>query len=295
MVTVPVPPPAASVEVLLQQSFEALTRAERQLASHVLRAYPVAALGSITALAKAAGVSTPTVVRLVQKLGFRGYPEFQAALRGEVEEMLVSPLAKHDRWAQAAPQTHILNRFADATLANLSATLQQIDHAGFDAVCGLLADPARAVFAMGGRITHAMADHFVTHMKVVRQGMVLMSDASSAWAPALLDMKPGDVLLVFDIRRYENTVLQMVEMAAERGAVVVLVTDQGVSPAAAQARHRLSCQIEVPPAWDSSVTILFLVEALVAGVEALTWDATQTRLKVLEELNARTRFLRHYR
>ena len=293
--TVPVPPPAASVEVLLQQSFEALTRAERQLASHVLRAYPVAALGSITALAKAAGVSTPTVVRLVQKLGFRGYPEFQAALRGEVEEMLVSPLAKHDRWSRGAPQTHILNRFADATLANLSATLQQIDHAEFDAVCALLADPARAVFAMGGRITHAMADHFVTHMKVVRQGMVLMSDASSAWAPALLDMKPGDVLLVFDIRRYENTVLQMVEMAAERGAVVVLVTDQWVSPAAAQARHRLSCQIEVPSAWDSSVTILFLVEALVAGVEALTWDATQARLKVLEELNAKTRFFRHFR
>ena len=289
------PSPAASVEVLLQQSFEALTRAERQLASHVLRAYPVAALGSITALAKAAGVSTPTVVRLVQKLGFRGYPEFQAALRGEVEEMLVSPLAKHDRWSRGAPQTHILNRFADATLANLSATLQQIDHAEFDAVCALLADPARAVFAMGGRITHAMADHFVTHMKVVRQGMVLMSDASSAWAPALLDMKPGDVLLVFDIRRYENTVLQMVEMAAERGAVVVLVTDQWVSPAAAQARHRLSCQIEVPSAWDSSVTILFLVEALVAGVEALTWDATQARLKVLEELNAKTRFFRHFR
>lgn len=293
--TVPVLPPAASVEVLLQQSFEALTRAERQLASHVLRAYPVAALGSITALAKAAGVSTPTVVRMVQKLGFRGYPEFQAALRGEVEEMLVSPLAKHDRWSRGAPQTHILNRFADATLANLSATLQQIDHAGFDDVCTLLADPARAVFAMGGRITHAMADHFVTHMKVVRQGMVLMSDASSAWAPALLDMKPGDVLLVFDIRRYENTVLQMVEMAVERGAVVVLVTDQWVSPAAAQARHRLCCQIEVPSAWDSSVTILFLVEALVAGVEALTWDATQVRLKVLEELNAKTRFFRHFR
>ena len=293
--TVSVPPPATTVEALLQQSFEALTRAERQLASHVLRAYPVAALGSITALAKAAGVSTPTVVRLVQKVGFRGYPEFQAALRSEVEEMLVSPLAKHDRWSKAAPQTHILNRFADATLANLSATLAQIDHAEFDAVCGLLADPARAVFAMGGRITHAMADHFVTHMKVVRQGMVLMSDASSAWAPALLDMKPGDVLLVFDIRRYENTVLQMVDLAVERGAVVVLVTDQWVSPAAAQARHRLCCQIEVPSAWDSSVTILFLVEALVAGVEALTWEATQARLKVLEELNAKTRFFRHFR
>jgi len=291
-----IPPLAAlPVDQRLQQAFEALTRAERQLASHVLRAYPVAALGSITVLAKAAGVSTPTVVRLVQKLGFRGYPEFQAALRGEVEEMLISPLAKHDRWAQGAPQTHILNRFADATLANLSATLAQIDHAEFDAVCALLADPERTIYAMGGRITHAMADHFTTHMKVVRRGVALMSDAANTWPPALLDMRPGDVLLVFDIRRYENTVLQVVEMAVERGTVVVLVTDQWVSPAAAQARHRLCCQIEVPSAWDSSVTILFLVEALVAGVEALTWDATQARLKGLEELYARTRFFRRNR
>ena len=287
--------PAGTIEAHMQAAFEQLTRAERQLASHILRAYPVAALGSITALAKAAEVSTPTVVRLVQKLGFKGYPDFQNTLRGEVEDMLISPLAKHERWAQGAPDTHILNRLADATLANLSSTLAQIDHAEFDAVCALLADPARAVFAMGGRITHVVADHFCTHMKVVRHGVSLIADAPGSWPPALLDIQPGDVLLVFDIRRYENTVLQVVDMAVEHGAEVVLITDQWVSPAAAQARHRLSCHIEVPSAWDSSVTLLFLVETLVAGVEALTWDGTQTRMKKLEDLYARTRFFRKYR
>ena len=49
-----------------------LTRAERQLATHILGHYPVSALGSITALAKAAEVSTPTGVRLVQNLGYTG-------------------------------------------------------------------------------------------------------------------------------------------------------------------------------------------------------------------------------
>jgi DNA-binding MurR/RpiR family transcriptional regulator len=284
-----------TIEEQLRGALPDLTRAERQLATHVLRYYPVAALGSITALAKAAEVSTPTVVRLVQKMGFKGYPDFQGALRGEVEAMLVSPLAKHDRWAGGVPETHILNRFADAVVANLQATLGQIDHAEFDAAAALLADGSRAVFALGGRITHAMADYFVTLMKVVRPDVTLMSDMSNTWPPALLDMKRGDVLLVFDIRRYENSVLQVVEMAVEQGAEVILVTDRWVSPAAAHARITFSCHIEAPSAWDSTVSIMVLAETLLAAVQSLTWGETEGRLKRLEDLYARSRFFRRHR
>ena len=95
---------AMSLDDQLRAALPDLTRAERQLATHILSHYPVAALGSITILAKAAAVSTPTVVRLVQKLGYKGYPDYQANLRGEVEAMLTSPLAKHDRWAGGVPE-----------------------------------------------------------------------------------------------------------------------------------------------------------------------------------------------
>ncbi|MDP2061946.1 MAG: MurR/RpiR family transcriptional regulator [Phaeovulum sp.] len=281
-----------TIEERLRAGFETLTRAERQLASHLLRHYPVAALGSITALAKGAEVSSPTVVRLVQKLGFAGYTDFQTGIRAEVEERLISPLAKHDRWAGGVPDTHILNRFADAVLGNLHATLAQINHAEFDAAAALMADPARKVFATGGRITHAMAEYFVTHMKVIRPGVSLISEMSNAWPPALIEMVPGDVLLAFDIRRYENNVLQLVEMAAEQGAEVVLITDPWVSPAAAHARYRFSAQIEVPSAWDSTVAIQVLVETLMAAVQSLTWQQTETRMKRLEGLYARARFFR---
>jgi len=283
---------AVTIEEQIRAAFDGLTRAERQLASHIQRNYPVAALGSITALARAAEVSSPTVVRLAQKLGYKGYPDLQSSLRAEVEERLISPLAKHDRWAGGVPDTHVLNRFADAVLGNLQATLAQIDHAEFDAVAALMADPGRRVFAMGGRITHAMAVYFVTHMKVIRPGVTLISDMSNAWPPALLDMGPGDILLAFDIRRYENAVLQVVEMAAEQGAEVVLITDPWVSPAAAHARYRFSAQVEVPSGWDSTVAIQVLVETLLASVQGLTWDSTQTRMKRLEELYARSRFFR---
>ena len=279
----------------LRAALPDLTRAERQLATHVLSHYPVSALGSITLLAKAAEVSTPTVVRLAQKLGYKGYPDLQNALRGEVEAMLESPLAKHDRWAGGVPDTHMLNRFADAVMANLQSTLGQIDHAEFDAAAGLLADPGRRIFAMGGRITHALADYFTSLMKVVRTDVTLLSNNSTTWPPTLLDMRPGDVLLVFDIRRYENAVLQLAEMAKEQGAEIILITDRWVSPAATHARHTLACHIEAPSAWDSNVSLMVLVETLLASVQDLTWDVTEGRMKRLEHLYDRTRFFRRHR
>jgi DNA-binding MurR/RpiR family transcriptional regulator len=284
-----------TVEDQLRLALPEVTRAERQLATHILSHYPVAALGSITVLAKAAAVSTPTVVRLAQKLGYKGYPDFQNSLRGEVEAMLVSPISKHDRWAGGVPDTHILNRFADAVVANLQATLGQIDHAEFDAAAQLLSDPSRHVFAMGGRITHSMADYFTSLMTVVRAEVTLLSDSSSTWPPALLDMKQGDVLVVFDIRRYENAVLQVAEMAREQGAEIILITDRWVSPAAVLARHTLACHIEAPSAWDSNVTLMVLVETLLAAVQDLTWTVTEARMKRLEDLYARTRFFRRHR
>jgi DNA-binding MurR/RpiR family transcriptional regulator len=284
-----------TTEARLRDALPGLTRAERHLATHLLGHYPVAALGSITALAREAGVSTPTVVRLVQKIGFRGYTDFQQALRGEVEGMLASPLAKHDKWAAEAPDAHILNRFADQVVANLQATLAQIDHAGFDAAAALIADPERQVFALGGRITHALADYFITLLRVVRPGVSLLSDASSAWPPALLDMAPGDVLIVFDIRRYENVVLQLTELAAEQGAAVIVITDRWLSPAARHARHCFACRIEAPSAWDSTVSLLVLVETLLARVQGMTRENTEARLQRVEGLYERARFFRRHR
>jgi len=281
-----------TIEEQIRASFDAMTKTERQVASHLMRHYPVAALGSVTQLAKAAEVSSPTVIRLVQKMGFKGYPYFQSAVRAEVEERLVSPLTKHDRWAGGVPDTHILNRFADAVLGNLQATLSQIDHAEFDAVAALMADPSRQIFATGGRITLAMAEYFVTHMKVIRPNVSLMSAVSNAWPPRMLDLKAGDVLLAFDIRRYENNVLQLVEMAAEQGAEVVVITDPWVSPAAAHARYRFSAQIEVPSAWDSTVALQVLIETLMASVQSLTWEETSARMERLEALYARSKFFR---
>lgn len=283
------------VEEMLAAGLDAFTPSERLLAGHLAGHYPVAALGSLAQLATAAGVSTPTVLRMVRKLGFSGWPAFQARVRDEIEARLASPIARHERWAGGVPDTHILNRFADAVLGNLGATLARIDHAEFDALADLLADPARRVHIAGGRITHALADYLATQLRVVRPGVTLVQGSSDGWPPALLDLAPGDVLLAFDIRRYENAVLQLVELAAGQGAVVAVLTDPWVSPAAAHARFRFSAQVEVPSVWDSTVALQVLAETLLAAVQDRTWPETERRMQRLEAIFDRARLFRRLR
>ncbi|MEK6248526.1 MAG: hypothetical protein N2C12_10135, partial [Planctomycetales bacterium] len=69
-------------------------------------------LRSITNLAEAANVSTPTVIRLARKLGFGGFPSLHNAIREELAERIKKPLAKLKVQASASPEDHLVNGFA---------------------------------------------------------------------------------------------------------------------------------------------------------------------------------------
>lgn len=287
-------PADLTVAERIRSRFQDLTRAERQLANAILANYPVSGLGSITALAETSGVSTPTAVRMAKKLGFAGFPDLQATLRGELEATISNPIAKHDRWAEGAPHTHILNRFAEAATENLRQTLRQLEPAEFDAVVRLLSDRGRHVYVVGGRITRSLADYFFTHMQVIRSGLTLIAPNSNTWPHYVLNMKPGDVLVAFDVRRYEHDVLRLAETVTGRGVELVLFTDQWGSPAARFAAHSFRARIEAPSAWDSSVVTLFVVEALIAAVQNATWSETRERMRMLEELFDQTKIFRKF-
>lgn len=278
----------------IRAGFEDLTRAERQLANALMANYPVLGLGSITAVAEASGISTPTVVRMAKKLGFAGFPELQSALRAELKETISNPISKYDRWTEHAPETHILNRFADAVMENMHQTLRQINPSVFNNVAGLLSNRESEIYLVGGRITRSLADYFFTHLQIIRDRLTLIASNSNTWPHYLLDMKPGDVLVVFDVRRYENGMLRFAEMARRKGVVLVLFTDQWGSPIARHADYSFHARIEAPSAWDSSVVTLFIVEALIAAVEAGSWETTKERIRHLEELFDQTRQFRKF-
>jgi DNA-binding MurR/RpiR family transcriptional regulator len=279
---------------LLRQNTDHLTRSERQLSDIILQNYPVSALGTITSLAEAAGVSTPTVARLVQKLGFPGFPSFQKVLREELDEKISSPLVKREKWVDDAPDEHILNRFTKSVIDNISQSLARVDPTDFDQACALLSETDRKVFVVGGRITRTLADYFFLHMQVIRENVVHITSNSNAWPHYLLDFEEGDVLVIFDIRRYENSTLRLAEMASERKVRLILFTDQWTSPVGQFADIIFKTHIVVPSAWDSNITGMLLAESVIAEVQERNWHSTKERMESLEVMFDRTRFFRKF-
>lgn len=275
---------ALTVAERIRGKYARLTRAERKLADVILENYPVSGLGSITVIANKAGVSAPTVIRMGKKVGFTSFPLMQAALHAELGATLSTPIAKHDCWAEGAPNTHILNRFADAVTNNMRQTLRLINPEQFDAAATLLTEQKRAVYIVGGRLTHALADYFFTHLQVIRGGTTLIAPNANTWPHYVLNMQKDDVVVLFDIRRYEHDTLRLAEMAKERRAILILFTDQWGSPVAKHATHSFHSRIEAPSAWDSSVVSLLIVESLIAAVQNKTWQKTRHRIKMLENL-----------
>ncbi len=278
----------------IQEKLDDLTRAERQLAHSILENYPASGLGPLAALAKDANVSVPTVARMVQKLGFKGYPEFQAELREELRAKAKSPIAKHDTWADGAPSGHMLNRFTDAVIDNIRHTLGQINPQAFDAACHLVADRSRHLYIVGGRITHTMAEYLFLHMQVIRPDITHIQSTSNTWPHYLLDVKKGDVVVVFDVRRYENNTLKLAEMAHAQGAKLILFTDQWRSPIHQLADISFSSRIVVPSAWDSAATTLLLIETMISVVQNLNWEDTKARMEALEDMFDQTKLFRKF-
>ncbi len=276
---------SATVAERLREKSGELTAAERKLMATLFANYPMAGLVSITEFARVAEVSTPSVLRLAKKLGFAGFPSFQEELRTELSAQLQNPISKHDRWAADAPDAHILNRFASAALENLSGSLKLLDHRAFDATVGLLADRKRRIHVAGGRITQAIASYLVTHLQMARPGVSLLPATHSFWPQYLLDIGKQDVLLMFDIRRYDARMLEFAASAEVRGARIVLITDQWISPIARLAVHTLPLRIEAPSSWDSNIVPLFVAEALVAATVNANWRETEARINELESLS----------
>ncbi len=278
----------------IQQQLDQLTRAERQLAHTILENYPASGLGPLSTLAKGAGVSAPTVARMVQKLGFGGYPEFQAELREELKAKAKGPIAKHDTWTKGASSGHVLNRFTDAVIDNIRHSLGQIDTATFDAACALLVDADRPVSIVGGRITHTLAEYLFLHMQVIRPDVTHIESTSNTWPHYLLDVTGNDVFVVFDMRRYENNTLRLAEMAHAAGAKIILFTDQWRSPVHRVADMTFSSRIVAPSAWDSMATPLLLIETMISAMQDLNWDNTRGRIERLEDMFDQTKLFRKF-
>ncbi len=270
----------------LREGMDRFTPTERRVAHRLLAEFPVAGLHSATELARQVGVSTPTVLRMAMHLGYDSYADLQRRLRSELSERLSSPLNKpaptskrnrtSDQESSAA--------FASAVIHNIEQTFAHLAPQEFRQFVRLLGDPKLRVHLIGGRFTDALARYLAVQLRVIRPGVWHLQDQEANWQDQLLDFDRRDLLLLFDIRRYQPSLARIAAAAASRKARILLITDQWLSPIVRVARHVLTARVQVPSIWDSNAALMAISEALLAAVTRSSWDGGQARMRELERL-----------
>jgi DNA-binding MurR/RpiR family transcriptional regulator len=258
----------ASVLDRVRRGLPDLTRAERRVARTVIAGYPVSGLGTVADLAAMSSTSSASVVRLVQKLGFEGYSQFQSAIREELATRSSGPADRIDRGDASWTEPGTLARVASAAAETVASIQETIPESEFEAAVELLCDPARPVKLVGGRVTGLLGEYLVHHLGRARHHVRTFPTDSRGRHSALLDITRRDVLVVLDVRRYDPDVAAIATAAARRGASVVLLTDVLMSPIASIAQVVLPTRVDAPSPFDTTVAQLVVLEALATATVA---------------------------
>ncbi|KOX23331.1 MULTISPECIES: MurR/RpiR family transcriptional regulator [unclassified Streptomyces] len=277
-----------------------LSPAERKVARVLLAGYPAAVFETVATIAARASVSAPTVLRCASRLGYKGFPDLQAALRLELDARTASPItlyetsgsSRHDApdRSEEASGPRLGERLALVQQA-VSQTFKEVAPQEFGDAVRLLSDPRRRVHVAGGRFTHLLARYLGLHLTQFRDQVSLFPDRDVERASFLTQLARRDVTVLFDYRRYEADKTVIAELARERGGKVIVFTDPWLSPAAAHADVVLVTQVTSDSPYDSLTPALALIESLVAAVLDRVGGEGHERMKLAESVARRTGLL----
>lgn len=261
-----------------------LTSAERKVARALLDDFPRAGLGSMARLATTAGVSEPSVMRLVKKLGYTGYASFQQALVQEVDERLRSPCLQLDKQRYDHPVPEAWDDYLVGAGELIDETRHLLSAPDILALSELIAASSQRIWLHGGRYSHFLAGYLHAHLKLLRGDCHLLAEAGAI--DSLIDLGQRDVLILFDYRRYQAQAATLAQIAKRQGARLVLFTDVYDSPLRTQADLIISAPVESPSPFDSLLPAMAQVEALVRCLTLSAESGLNERLARIDDIRA---------
>jgi DNA-binding MurR/RpiR family transcriptional regulator len=248
------------------QRMDELTPAERKVARTLLARYPAAGLETAAALAAAAGTSKPTVLRLLDRLGFGSYPGFQERLRAEVtRSMNASPLSRAQARRALPSDDSVFLRAVELRAQLVTRLRDTVPPGEIERATSLLAGRPRHVVISGGYFSRLIARTLAMQLDQLIPGVDYADEPLGADIGKYLRAGRDCVAIVFDLRRYELASREIVSMTKSSGATVILITDESLSPSAEEADIVLPVAVDGIP-FDSFAALLVLTESLVDAV-----------------------------
>lgn len=211
-------------------------------------------------LGKCCGVSESTVIRAVQSIGYRGYPQYQERLRKKLAQRRTTV----ERFASAKEKEPLAKVFSQ-DVTNLKTTWEGLSQANFDKAAQLLSRAPR-VWLLGLRMAHAAAVILKEGLSFLGADVRLLAAGSGDFWDEASAIKKDDILVSIGLPRYTRITVELTDFARRQGARLIAITDSHASPLAAGAEIVFTVAYGMHGYIESFTSAVSLSQALLVAV-----------------------------
>jgi DNA-binding MurR/RpiR family transcriptional regulator len=201
-----------------------LSVSEQTVIQEVLKSPTEAAFLSATELAERSGVHAATVVRLAQKLGYKGYPEMRQGLANEFRAQQGQASNRVKRSLERSSQSNILSNLLETEISTLQTLAQNVNSLQLEEAAKTLAQAKRILLFASGHAT-ALIELLDRRLRRAGYQTLPICYQGRELAERLIGVNNNDVLVAFALRQAPKPLPALLEYLSERGAKSIVIAD----------------------------------------------------------------------
>jgi DNA-binding MurR/RpiR family transcriptional regulator len=275
------------LQKIIKKKIDSFSPNDKKIGNFMLHHQVTAALETVETLAKKIEVSKSAIVRFAMRLGYRNFKTLQRELQSYIYyQKMESPLDLLSKVRNLGEYRgkDILNEQFKKNIENIKTTSESISGEEFNKMVHNLCNGRGRIFIVGQRKSYGLAFYFYALINPMLEGVYLLENRDSLLTDDLLSVEKKDILVAFSFKRYSIVTVNVIEYFGTVGAKVVLITDSYVSPASKWANYTFTCASGGISIFDTAVSAISLIEAIVSSVAALKEKAVKGRLRTSENL-----------
>lgn len=267
-------PPATAEELraAILERYDSLSKRLQQIARYVLDAPNEVALETLAVLAERCGVQPSAIVRFAKTLGYPGASQMQRVFRDGLLSGAAA-LGYSDRvrnFNEAVSQAavdgaHVLSEFVEGNVMALQNLGQTIEETDMQRATALLAR-ADTVYVVGFRRAFPVSSYLAYSLQQLGKRTQFVDGVAGLARRQMQTIGAADLLLAVSYQPYADETIQAVDVALERGAKVLAISDSLVSPIARGAAQVLQVREAEVRSFRSLSASMCLAQALVIGL-----------------------------
>lgn len=274
-----------TVQERIRKIFPDLTNQQKLAAKYILAEPKEVALHPAKVVGALSGTSETTIIRLSYALSYSGYSELQSEIRSSLLERVPQDKA-FKSFLNAAEEirgrTDLITFSMEQDVAYIRQTLGELREEQLQqAVASILA--AKQIIVVGFRSSYSSAHWLTFNLNIIRGNAHLYNGPIDDVNYLIKQIDKDYLVIAFSFPRYISETILFAQAAKDKGATILGITDDELSPLGPIADQVLKVYAPSPIAIKGMASIFAMLNILVSGVVQADGEQVQKRITEYED------------